>query len=57
VGVAVKRAFGDTVGVVIAGEGPDDERLITGTREEHVWILNRGCEGGDPSAVTLQSPS
>ncbi len=36
VGVAVEAAFGVAVGGLVAGEVPDDERLVTGAREKHV---------------------
>lgn len=52
--MAVERALGVTVGTLIAGQVPDDEGLVAGTRQEHVWVLQGGREGGDPSGVALK---
>jgi hypothetical protein len=50
----MQRALGVTVGRLIAGQVPDDEGLVARTRQEHVWVLQRGREGGNPSAVALK---
>jgi hypothetical protein len=52
--VAVQRALWVTVGTLVAGQVPDDEGLVARTRQEHVWVFQRGREGGNPSAVTLK---
>jgi len=36
VGVTVEAALGVTVGGLVAGQVPDDERLVTATGEQHV---------------------
>jgi hypothetical protein len=36
VGVAVEATFGVTVRGLVAGEIPDDEGLVAGSRQEHV---------------------
>ena len=35
--VTVKTSFGVAVVLVVAGEVPDDESLVTATREKHIW--------------------
>lgn len=52
--VAVQRALGVTVGRLIAGQVPDDEGLVARTRQQHIGVLQRGREGGNPSAVALK---
>ena len=36
VGVALKAALGVTVGVLVAGQVPDDQGLVARTRQQHV---------------------
>lgn len=38
-GVTVQRSLGVTVLGLVAGEVPDDEGLVTGTRQEHVGAI------------------
>jgi hypothetical protein len=52
--VTVERSLWVSVGGVVAGQVPDDESLVAGTRQEHVWVLEGGSEGGDPAAVALK---
>ena len=54
VGVTVERSLWVSVRGVVAGQVPDDESLVAGTRQEHVWILEGGSKGGDPAAVALK---
>lgn len=41
VGVALQAALGVTVGLLIAGEVPDDQGLVTGTGQQHVGAKRR----------------
>ena len=43
-----------TVRGVVAGQVPDYQGLVAGTRQQHVWVLEGGSEGSDPSAVALK---
>jgi len=52
--VTVKGSLWVTVGGLVAGQVPDDEGLVTGTGKEHVWVLQRGSQTGDPAAVALE---
>jgi hypothetical protein len=52
--VAMQRSLWVTVGSLIAGQVPDDEGLVAGTRQQHIWVFERGREGGNPSAMTLK---
>lgn len=38
-GVAVEGALGVSVRALIAGQVPDDQSLISATRQEHVWAI------------------
>ena len=40
--------------LVVAGEGPDDEGLVSAGGKEHVRVLEAGRQGCDPSAVALE---
>jgi len=55
VSVTVERPLWDTVVLLITGEVPDNQRLVTRTRQKHIWVLEGGSKTGDPSTVTLQS--
>jgi len=50
----VQRSLWVSIRALIAGQVPDDQRLVAGTRQEHVWVLEGGSEGSDPSAVALK---
>lgn len=50
----MERSLWVTVGSLVAGQVPDDEGLVAGTRQEHVGVFERGREGRNPSAVTLK---
>ena len=41
-GVAVEGALWVSVGALIAGQVPDDQSLISATRQEHVWAIQKG---------------
>lgn len=40
-GVAVEGALWVSVGALIAGQVPDDQSLISATRQEHVWAIQK----------------
>lgn len=40
-GVAQKRALGVTVGLLVAGKVPDDQRLVATAREQHVGAIKK----------------
>lgn len=50
----MERSLWVSVRGLIAGQVPDDQGLVARSRQEHVWVLERGREGGDPSAVALK---
>lgn len=50
----MERSFWVTIGTLVAGQVPDDQRLIAGTGQEHVGVFERGREGGDPARVALK---
>ena len=68
--VAVENALGVTVGLVVAGELPDDDRLVwallrwksegeervstSGRGEDHVRVLGRRRDGRHPSLVAFE---
>ena len=68
--VAVKDALGVTVGLVVTGELPDDDRLVwallrwksegeervstSGRGEDHVRVLGRRRDGRHPSLVAFE---
>lgn len=52
--VTVERALGGSVGGLVAGQVPDDQRLVAGSRQEHVGVLERSRKRSDPTAVALK---
>ena len=52
--VTVERSLWVTILSLIAGQVPDDERLVARTRQEHIWVLERSRKRGDPAAVALE---
>jgi hypothetical protein len=50
----VERPLWITVGALIAGQVPDDQRLITGAGQEHVGVFERGRKGCDPARMALK---
>ncbi len=50
----MERSLWVTVGALVAGQVPDDQRLIAGTGQEHVGVFERRREGGDPARVALK---
>lgn len=50
VGVALERAERDTVGGLVTGEVPDDQRLVTRTRDKDLRVAGRSGKGGNPAA-------
>ena len=55
--MAVEAALGVSVVRVVAGEVPDDERLVAAAGEEHVRVLEAGGERGHPAAVAFERPT
>ena len=55
--VAVQAALGITVVLVVAGQVPDDERLVTAARKEHVGASSLSASVQSlPAYVVLTSP-
>ena len=52
--MAVKGSLWVTVRALVAGQVPDDQRLIARTGQEHVGVFEGSREGGDPSRVALK---
>ncbi len=50
----MKRSLWVAVRALVAGQVPDDQRLVAGTRQEHVGVLEGGRERGNPAAVALK---
>jgi hypothetical protein len=50
----VERSLWVAVGALVAGQVPDYQRLIARAGQQHVWVFERGREGGDPSRVALK---
>lgn len=40
-GVALKRALGVTVGLLVAGKVPDDQSLVATARKQHVGAIKK----------------
>ena len=55
--VTSKRSLGDTVGLLITGKVPDDQGLITGSRQKNIGVAARGSKGSDPAIVALKGSS
>lgn len=69
-GVTVKTSLWVAIGLVVTSEVPDDQRLISRSRKEHIWavitlalaahgvagvaLFERGSQAGDPAAVALK---
>ena len=51
VAVAVEPLLGDAVVHVVAGQLPDDERLVAGGGEDHLRVLGVGGDLGYPAIV------
>ena len=54
VAVSLEGAAGKTVVSLLAGKLPDDHRLVTGRRENHVGVLVRGGDRRHPSFVAIE---
>jgi hypothetical protein len=52
--VTVERSLWVTVGALVAGQVPDNQRLIARTGQEHVRVFEGGSKGGNPSRVSLK---
>jgi len=39
---------------LVLGQTPDDERVIAGTRDEHLWVDGAASNLGDPATVALK---
>ena len=55
--VAVEAPLGVAVVRVVAGEVPDDERLVAAAGEEHVRVLQARGQRGHPAAVAFERPT
>jgi hypothetical protein len=55
--VALKSSLWDAVSLVVSGQVPDDDALVTGTGQKNVWVRSGGGKGGDPAVVTLKGSS
>ena len=53
-GVPVEAAVRDAVGLSVAGQRPDDERLVARRGQQGVRGVERGRDGGDPAGVALE---
>ena len=49
--VSVEDLLWVTVRSVVSAQLPDDDGLVSRGSQEHVWVLRRGSDGGDPSLV------
>lgn len=45
VGVTLEAALGVTVGLLVAGEVPDDQILVATAREQHVGAIDKENSG------------
>lgn len=54
VGVAVERPLRVTVLGLVTGEVPNDQSLVSGSREKHVGVLHGSRQAGDPAIVALE---
>jgi len=52
--VSSEGLLGETWLVLVRGELPDHDGLITGGRDDHVGVVEITCDAGDPIAVTLE---
>jgi hypothetical protein len=50
----VERTLWVSVRTLVAGQVPDDQGLVARAGKEHIWILERSRERGDPSRVALK---
>ena len=57
VGVAPEAAVGDTVGLVLLGEVPDDDGFVAGGGDDHVGVVDRTGDGGDHVGVGVHGAS
>lgn len=56
--VALERLLSNTVlGVLTTGQLPLDQRLVSGTRQQEVWVSWSGGKGGNPTVVALKGAS
>jgi hypothetical protein len=55
VGVTAERPLREAVVALLAGEGPQDDSLVAGGRQEHVGVGVQGArEGGNPALVAAR---
>lgn len=52
--VPVEGAFGVAIIAIVPRKIPDDERLVTTARQQHVRVLETGRQRGHPATVALQ---
>jgi hypothetical protein len=53
--VSMKGALGEAIVTFLTGEGPDENSLVSGRRQDHVRVLRSGSNGSDPAVVAGQS--
>jgi hypothetical protein len=52
--IPLQTLGGDTVGLRVASQVPDDEGLVTRGGQQSVRGIQRGGDGGDPAGVALE---
>jgi len=55
--VSSQTSLCSSVVLFFSGKIPLDEGLISGSREEHVWVFIGGSKAGNPTSVSLQNSS
>ena len=55
--VAVESLLGNSILTVLAGQLPDNERLVPGAGEDHVRVLGVGGDLGHPAVVAPEGAS
>lgn len=49
VGVTVKGSLGDTVSLVVSGQVPNNQSLVSGSRQKDVGVVSGSSKGGNPA--------
>jgi len=52
--VASQSSLGIAVVALSSVDAPDDDGLVTGSRNDNVGVLSRGGDGGNPTSVALE---
>jgi len=55
--VSVEGTTRNTEVGVLSGQLPDNDGLISGSRQDHIGAFGSGGDGGNPSSVTLKDTS